>query len=115
MRPIPQPPEAVRQQLRDTNHIHVEDESAIDVPWANLQHELQLVRDDPAVETIFKTEHWEAISVDGRLADVVYQQVGIDGEKVRRALSFCHTLAMPEWMDYSHGGRPGRDSFVIPA
>lgn len=115
MRPTPQPPETVRQKLRGANHIHVDNESSIDVSWANLQQELQLVRDDPAVETIFKTEYWEAISVDRHLADVVYQQVGVDDEELRRALSFCHTLAMPEWMDYRHGGRPGRDSFVIPA
>lgn len=115
MRPVPQPPETVRQRLRDVNHIHVDSEAAVDVPWVNLQHELQIVRDDPAVETIFETEYWEAISVDSSLAKVVYQQAGVDDEEVRRALSFCHTLAMPEWMDYTHGGRPGRDSFIIPA
>jgi len=68
----------------------------------------------PKVEVLHETEMWTAFSVEESFSDTIHQQADITDPEIRRALSLCHTRTIQEYMNYTHGGVKGRDSFIVP-
>jgi len=116
--PIWVPSEESRQQLRQTAYIHVDDESVVDNSWDRLIDELLIAiepsMNTPKVEVLHETEMWTAFSVEESFSDTIHQQADITDPEIRRALSLCHTRTIQEYMNYTHGGVKGRDSFIVP-
>lgn len=105
----------------ERQHIRVEDpdrvqEAAIEF-YDNLKDQIQRILSSgstEAIEVIYRTDELAVISLDSALASAGFDNLGVDDPELRRAVGCWNALSTKSKMDYTHGGRPGYDSFVVP-